>query len=332
MKKRFIFIFVILIFFIDLILANPVSIKGDEKEYNIELVAVNRESALIKINNETKILRTVQQSPYTPEIFSSNLAGLKYVLTEMHYATYLGDVKYVNLLILIEKNLSTSGTKKVNMSYGGVDSNVEISSIDSVTQASIRLNYKSDIQATVQSSPYTIEKINQLSDLMYVLTSINNNTVTLLSGFEINLFLECFENWTCSNWSSCIDNQHARTCDDSNNCGTEKEIPSLIQDCTSETNITNSIPPCTNECEISAKMCFNESSFKSCLDNDNDNCTEWSIPVLCSDENKKMTCSRNGECIKIPKNNKNLTLWTIIGLIAVIVIGFVLVKFKIIKH
>ena len=120
MKKRIIGILILInvLLFTNIVLAvSNAVIKADGKNYNIELIAINRESTIIKINNENKTLRTIQPSPYAPESFSSALPGLKYVLTDMHYPTYLGDVKYVNLLILVEKNISISGTKKPSRSH-----------------------------------------------------------------------------------------------------------------------------------------------------------------------------------------------------------------------
>lgn len=333
MKKEGILValFLILILLVNLISASPITIKTDGKEYKIDLIAVNRDSTLVRINNENRTIRKIQTPPYTPEIFSPLFPELKYVLTSLNYGTYLGDVRYINLMLLVEKNISLSGTKKVALSYQGQDYSVEIPSIASVNQANIRLNNGSDTLATVQTSPYTPDKISSSSDLLYVLTYVDSNSANVLLGFEVNILFECSENWNCSNWSSCNNNQQTRECKDSNNCGTKQNIPELTQECTSEVNTTILPPPCTDECPASTKACFNESSFKSCSDIDNDNCTEWNNPVLCSGDGK-MGCSGNGECLEIPKSNNNLVLWIILGLLAVvIVVGFGLFKFKIIR-
>lgn len=44
--------------------------------------------------------------------------------------------------------------------------------------------------------------------------------------------LDCTESWSCTSWSSCINNQQTRTCTDSNSCGTTTNKPSLNQSCT----------------------------------------------------------------------------------------------------
>ncbi|RLG12597.1 hypothetical protein DRN73_01930 [Candidatus Pacearchaeota archaeon] len=43
----------------------------------------------------------------------------------------------------------------------------------------------------------------------------------------------CIENWSCSNWSICINNLQSRTCNDLNNCGTIKNKPNETQNCSS---------------------------------------------------------------------------------------------------
>lgn len=43
----------------------------------------------------------------------------------------------------------------------------------------------------------------------------------------------CTPNWSCSNFSNCINDQKIRTCTDSNNCGTSTNRPALTQGCNS---------------------------------------------------------------------------------------------------
>ncbi|MEK6893394.1 MAG: hypothetical protein AABX07_04275 [Nanoarchaeota archaeon] len=42
---------------------------------------------------------------------------------------------------------------------------------------------------------------------------------------------DCASNWTCGNWSDCINNQQARTCIDSKNCGNSSAKPAEFQTC-----------------------------------------------------------------------------------------------------
>ena len=41
----------------------------------------------------------------------------------------------------------------------------------------------------------------------------------------------CIEDWSCSEWSSCTNNEQTRTCEDLKNCGTEWDKPSEVKDC-----------------------------------------------------------------------------------------------------
>ncbi len=41
----------------------------------------------------------------------------------------------------------------------------------------------------------------------------------------------CTPNWECTEWSECVNESQSRTCEDTNNCGTEEGKPSLVQSC-----------------------------------------------------------------------------------------------------
>jgi hypothetical protein len=54
----------------------------------------------------------------------------------------------------------------------------------------------------------------------------------------------CAEDWSCTAWSECTDRFQVRTCNDLNSCGTEKERPSLNQNCgTTTTTLQQSTGP-----------------------------------------------------------------------------------------
>ena len=57
----------------------------------------------------------------------------------------------------------------------------------------------------------------------------------------------CVENWQCTSWTTCTNNQQTRTCTDINNCGTTINKPLEIQSCISQ--------PTQNTCEISGGEC-----------------------------------------------------------------------------
>jgi hypothetical protein len=54
----------------------------------------------------------------------------------------------------------------------------------------------------------------------------------------------CVENWSCGAWSACgADRRQTRTCNDSKNCGTASQKPSLTRSCLSSLSDNNIEPP-----------------------------------------------------------------------------------------
>jgi hypothetical protein len=41
----------------------------------------------------------------------------------------------------------------------------------------------------------------------------------------------CVENWSCTEWSECIEGKQTRTCTDLNDCGTFVHKPAEMRDC-----------------------------------------------------------------------------------------------------
>lgn len=66
------------------------------------------------------------------------------------------------------------------------------------------------------------------------LTSDGINT-PILSNLIINYTTICNENWTCNDWSDCLDEQQSRTCADTNNCGSYGEKPDEARACIANT-------------------------------------------------------------------------------------------------
>ena len=54
----------------------------------------------------------------------------------------------------------------------------------------------------------------------------------------------CTEDWTCTDWSECLDGTQTRTCTDNNNCGTEDNKPAETRDCV-QTQPAESVPTVT---------------------------------------------------------------------------------------
>ncbi len=58
-----------------------------------------------------------------------------------------------------------------------------------------------------------------------------NNVTDGKADLYIKKFVICFENWTCDNWTACINSNQTRECIDISNCGTEEIKPKEIQKC-----------------------------------------------------------------------------------------------------
>jgi hypothetical protein len=68
----------------------------------------------------------------------------------------------------------------------------------------------------------------------------------------------CSEDWSCGEWTSCVNASQTRTCTDLNTCGTTKNKPAESQDCEPELPTT---------CIFGQKRC-SEDDVIECVDND----------------------------------------------------------------
>lgn len=74
----------------------------------------------------------------------------------------------------------------------------------------------------------------------------------------------CTENWTCGNWTSCINSTQNRTCADLNNCGTNISKPISINN---SCNFTISPVICTPQWNCTTwSPCLNNIQIQTCVD------------------------------------------------------------------
>jgi len=79
---------------------------------------------------------------------------------------------------------------------------------------------------------------------------------------------ECIENWTCGNWSECINKKQVRNCTDLKNCKTNLTKPGIVKAC----GIEEEVPSCDDgmqsqdeegiDCGGSCEPCIREFPFK----------------------------------------------------------------------
>lgn len=82
----------------------------------------------------------------------------------------------------------------------------------------------------------------------------------------------CTENWTCSSWGSCSNNQQTRTCTDNNNCGTTINKPITTQNCVSSVSSQQNCTDYEGAINYSIKGQIIKSGivfFDSCLNSTN---------------------------------------------------------------
>ena len=106
----------------------------------------------------------------------------------------------------------------------------------------------------------------------------------------------CTENWQCSDWSACSNNQQTRTCTDLNNCGTTINKPATSQSC----QVT-----CTDTCASLGYNCGNQpvcgvsvncgscSSGYNCV---NGRCVVSNVTNVTCVNGNQITLNINGQC------------------------------------
>lgn len=102
----------------------------------------------------------------------------------------------------------------------------------------VQFYYKTNEDYIAFIPPYNFSSINASSLTFKLVLTSDNITAPVVRNISIT-YLEitpqvCTENWTCSDWSECIDNSQTRVCTDSNNCGTLEFKPLEMQNCTVE--------------------------------------------------------------------------------------------------
>ncbi len=87
---------------------------------------------------------------------------------------------------------------------------------------------------------------------------LNEGWNPVLDESDDNSSNECVEDWSCSDWSECVDGSQSRTCTELNKCGTSEYKPSESQTCeVSLTQVNNvKINSLTPVCAVSAPQGF----------------------------------------------------------------------------
>ncbi len=133
---------------------------------------------------------------------------------------------------------------------------------------------------TLQSTPITTTlNVGDIKDFALNNSATYDLEVTLenITNNKANFYLQeisepCVENWSCADWSNCINEKQTRTCTDSNSCGTTTTEPILTQACTptcSSQNgyLCNSTEMCPSEGTVLNASDANSSGVTCCSEN-----------------------------------------------------------------
>ena len=136
---------------------------------------------------------------------------------------------------------------------------------------------------------------NSTSEIENATEPIINNTINNSETPENTP--PCEENWTCANWSICINNTKTRECTDINSCNTTTNKSKTSEEC------------CLWVCENWSECYFDDIQFRKCETDENDSCEITEKPLTqqpcnytnpCTDDELEINYTLKG--IVIDKN------------------------------
>ncbi len=262
------------------------------------------------------------------------------------------DASIIQVNITIPVNFTFVANSQGTDAIGSVFTST--SSVLSWTNSSIYLVNGSEIKNFWFKANST-----QFGNYTFTITS-TNLTTTSSSTISVEILYvnttvipPCTENWTCTNYTSCVNNTQNRTCTDLNNCNTTVNKPSLSQSCT--------IPSCSQNWTCTNwSQCLEGTQIRVCVDTKNCgnitgkpvenqtcvvitctsswNCTGWQPSECPKNEAQNRTCTDSKNCGDITGKpsetqtctyvkKKNFTWVFITIVIAVFIIIAVVVAF-----
>ena len=119
--------------------------------------------------------------------------------------------------------------------------------------------------------------------------SVNEHTTSLV---ELMIEKECYPEWSCDEWTECIDGKRHRDCIDENKCDTNEDKPLEEESCVMPECESDS--DCDDEDDCTQDECINESCLNSLVTEciDDDGC----CPDGCDDSDCTEACVKNSDC------------------------------------
>jgi len=167
------------------------------------------------VNRALEVTITIEKSPQKPADVTVDVSGKVY--------------EYINIT---KKNLDDTNIEKGKMKFKVERSWISSNNIDSSTIALYR--YSGGTWNKLSTT-----KLSEDSDYAYYEAEVPGFSYFAISGETLAAIAPpiCTENWSCPDWSECVNNKQTRTCTDLNACGTTVNKPAETQDCVSEAEV-----------------------------------------------------------------------------------------------
>ncbi len=256
MKRGLLVLFLLLICVGFVSSESSMGLSYEGVDYTIELITASDTSATIKVtdslgNSDVKEVSPEQDVlPY--EI--NDIGGLKIILMNANEQLFEPLMLEATLWIGLDNYFCMSGCETTK-SFFIDETNYVVEFITaSDTSATITLNgITKEISPEQGGTINYVAQSNNVEGLQIILVEADEQPVEPMLEANLTFYYEkslsitadleenetCIEDWTCTTWSSCINNQQTRTCTDSNNCETTNDKPSVSQDCESNACVEN---------------------------------------------------------------------------------------------
>ncbi len=142
--------------------------------------------------------------------------------------------------LVIFLSLTFVSANVANVNLNGEEYNISTNYID-FNDVKLQINDQLTKTLNEQTSPYQFYpyvdsvKVGNLdaiiSDIFYSSKDTVQSKVSVILAFRVNITEDCSENWNCSDWGSCSNNQQTRTCTDLSSCGTTTNEPVETRGC-----------------------------------------------------------------------------------------------------
>jgi len=225
------------------------NIRLNDEEYNVSAMTFDSTHTRVIVNDQSFNLYDKQRiAPYYLSYYSgtAKYKDLNIIFRDTFFEGYVGGTQNTSLILAFVKNISAENSN-LNITFNGKKYDIEIFPY-SGHQVSLRINgyrsgFISDFPFTQENPPYYFyphrgtAKYNNLelilTDIIYEAYSGGTHNVSVILAFNVNLSNDCTENWNCSEWSECLNNQQTRICNNLHPCKGINNTPAEIQSCSS---------------------------------------------------------------------------------------------------